>query len=91
MGWRGWTTLELEAEGLVPSIATSKTPSHLVDGGVDDDPGAPAELAVGGDVDEDGVLVGAQRVHDLGAELEDLFFWVCLFVCGGEVGGVGGW
>jgi hypothetical protein len=27
---------------------------------------------VGGDVDEDGVLVGAQRVHDLGAELQDL-------------------
>ena len=73
---------------MCPQPPPLKTPSHLVDGGVDDDPGAAAELAVGGDVDEDGVLVGAQRVHDLGAELEDLFF-VVLCVGGRGVGGVG--
>ena len=43
----------------------------LVDGGVDHHPRAPAELAVGREVDEHRVLVLAERVDDLGAELED--------------------
>mmetsp|Transcript_33163 Transcript_33163/g.74909 ORF Transcript_33163/g.74909 Transcript_33163/m.74909 type:complete len:951 (+) Transcript_33163:310-3162(+) len=46
---------------------------HLgVDGGVDDHPGAAAELAVGRDVHLDGVLVLDEGVDNHGAELEDL-------------------
>ena len=46
---------------------------HLgVDRRVDDDPRTSAQLAVGRDVHEDRVLVRAQVVHDLRAELEHL-------------------
>jgi hypothetical protein len=44
-----------------------------VDGGVDHGPRAPAQLAVGRDVHDDGLLVGAQSVHDVRAELDHLF------------------
>mmetsp|Transcript_18274 Transcript_18274/g.36935 ORF Transcript_18274/g.36935 Transcript_18274/m.36935 type:complete len:272 (-) Transcript_18274:915-1730(-) len=44
----------------------------LVDGGIDDDPRAAAQLAVWRDVGEDRVLVRAQVVDDLGAKLENL-------------------
>ena len=57
-----------------PTLMThDKLPTDLVDGGVDDDPGATTQLAVGGDVDEDRVAVRPERVHDLGAELQDLW------------------
>mmetsp|Transcript_601 Transcript_601/g.877 ORF Transcript_601/g.877 Transcript_601/m.877 type:complete len:221 (-) Transcript_601:3030-3692(-) len=47
---------------------------HLdrVDGGVDHHPGAASELSTWRDVHEHRVAVGAQRVHDHGAVLEDL-------------------
>mmetsp|Transcript_23599 Transcript_23599/g.57152 ORF Transcript_23599/g.57152 Transcript_23599/m.57152 type:complete len:394 (+) Transcript_23599:556-1737(+) len=43
-----------------------------VDRRVDHHPGAPAQLPSRRDVDEDGLLVLAEGVDDLGAELEDL-------------------
>ena len=46
--------------------------ARLVDGGVHHHPRAAAQLAVGGDVHEDGVAVDAQLVHDHRAELENL-------------------
>mmetsp|Transcript_13887 Transcript_13887/g.33109 ORF Transcript_13887/g.33109 Transcript_13887/m.33109 type:complete len:578 (-) Transcript_13887:4136-5869(-) len=44
----------------------------LVDGGVDNDPRTSTKLAMGGQVDVDGVLVLAKGINDLGTELENL-------------------
>lgn len=43
--------------------------AQRVDGGVQDHPGASPELPIGRDVDEDGLLVLPEAVHDVGAEL----------------------
>ena len=48
-----------------------------VDGGVEYDPGAAAELGVWREVDEHRLLVVAQPVHDVRTELEHLVEHVC--------------
>ena len=49
-----------------------------VDGGVDNDPGSTAELAVGWDVDEDGLLELDEGIDNVRAVLEDLVVHVAL-------------
>ena len=65
-----------DAGGLQNASTRVQVRVHLhllrVDGWVNDHPGAAPQLAVLGDVDEDGVLVLHQGVHDHGAELQDL-------------------
>mmetsp|Transcript_11419 Transcript_11419/g.33839 ORF Transcript_11419/g.33839 Transcript_11419/m.33839 type:complete len:226 (-) Transcript_11419:3512-4189(-) len=65
-----------DARGLEDAAARRGVRVHLhdprVDHGVDDHPGAAAHLGAGRDVDEDGLLVGGQVLHDVGAELEHL-------------------
>jgi len=48
-----------------------------VDGGVDDSPGAAPELRLGWDVDEHGLPVLPQAVHDVGTKLQHLVVHVC--------------
>jgi hypothetical protein len=48
----------------------------LIDGGVDNNPGATTELTVGWEVDENRVLVGAESIDNHGAELEHLLVHV---------------
>lgn len=48
-----------------------------VDGGVDDGPGAAPELRLRWDVDEHGLPVLPQAVHDVGTKLEHLVVHVC--------------
>ena len=48
-----------------------------VDGGVEHDPGAAAELGVRWEVDQHRLLVVAQPVHDVRTELDHLVEHVC--------------
>ena len=43
--------------------------AQRVDGSVHDGPGAPPDLRVGRDVDQDGLSVLPEAVHDVGSEL----------------------
>ena len=46
--------------------------AQRVDAGVHDCPGASPELSVGWDVDQDGLFVLPEAIHDVGSKLQHL-------------------